>query len=163
MSDIQSFILMQMQYLGNCLTPWSINSEIGALTHDSPPHGNMFTFMRYDVRLELPWIEKELGPEVERVFGRKLTEDDVIRMRSMDDPTIIPDIYALAKIAAAIQVKPEHWLGELPNWCDGTQPSAHTRPRLPARVVADARPSRLSVAMSQIRARIARLGNQVKK
>jgi len=60
------------------------------------------------LRLELPWIENELGPEVEQAFGRKLTEDDVVRMRSMDDPTIIPDIYALAKIAAAKQVKPEH-------------------------------------------------------
>ena len=42
MSDVQSFILMQMQYLGHCLTPWNINSEIGALAQDSPPHGNMF-------------------------------------------------------------------------------------------------------------------------
>jgi len=49
MNDMQSFILMQMQYLGNCLTPWNINSEIGTLSLDSPPNGNLFTFMRYDV------------------------------------------------------------------------------------------------------------------
>jgi hypothetical protein len=162
MSDVQSFILMQMQYLGNCLTPWNINSEIGALAQDSPPHGNMFTFLRYDVRLELPWIEKELGPEVEQAFGRKLTEDDVVRMRSMDDPTIIPDIYAIAKIAAAKQVKAEHWLGELPVWCDGTQPSANTRPRLPVNLKAPPQPGALSVAVSRLRARIARLRHPVK-
>ena len=162
MSDVQSFILMQMQYLGHSLTPWNINSEIGTLSEDSPPHGNMFSFMRYDVRLELPWIEKELGPDVEQAFGRKLTEDDVVRMRSMDDPTIIPDIYALAKIAAAKQVKPEHWLGELPAWCDGTHPSAKTRPRLPANIRPPPPPSAMSVAVSRLRAKIAILRQRVK-
>jgi uncharacterized protein len=157
MSDIQSFILMQMQYLGHCLTPWPINSEIGALAQDSPPHGNMFTFLRYDVRLELPWIEQELGPEVEQAFGRKLTEDDVIRMRSMDDPTIIPDIYALAKIAAARQVKPEHWLGDLPAWSSDVNAAAPTRPRLPASLARTAGPNALGVALSRLRAKLARL------
>src|SRR5438093_697023 len=131
MNDAQTFVLQQMQYLGECPAPWTINSEIGSLVGDSPPHGKLFRFLRYDVRLELPWIEQELGPRVEQEFGRKLTADDVVRMRSMDDPTIIPDIYKLARIAAEIQVKPEHWVGELPRWCDGTQPSAKTRPHLP--------------------------------
>jgi hypothetical protein len=157
MSDIQSFILMQMQFLGKCLTPWVINSEIGALAHDAPPNGKLFTFLRYDVRLELSWIEQELGPEVDRIFGRKLTEDDVIRMRSMDDPTIIPDIYALAKLAAAKQVKPEHWLGSLPAWCDGTHPRANARPHLPADLRPVARPGALSVLVSRMRAKIARM------
>jgi hypothetical protein len=161
MSDIQSFILMQMQYLGHCLTLWTINSEVGTLAHDSPPHGKMFTFLRYDVRLELPWIEQELGREVEEAFGRKLTEDDVIRMRSMDDPTIIPDIYMLATLAAAKQVKPEHWLGDLPGWCDGTHPSANTKPSLPPapELVEAARPSALAVALSYLRTKLARLRN----
>ena len=162
MNDAQTLVLAQMQWLGECPAPWVINSEIGTLSEDSPPHGNMFSFMRYDVRLELPWIEKELGPDVEQAFGRKLTEDDVVRMRSMDDPTIIPDIYALAKIAAAKQVKPEHWLGELPVWCDGTQPSTNTRPRLPANLKAPPLPGALSVAVSRLRAKIA-LWNRVKR
>jgi hypothetical protein len=160
MSDMQSFILMQMQYLGQCLTPWVINSEIGTLCDDTPPQGKMFRFMRYDVRLELPWIEQELGPEVEAAFGRKLTVDDVVRMRSMDDPTIIPDIYTLARLAAKKQVKPEHWLGDLPAWCDGTHPSAETRPKLPPPTDAEveaAKPSALSVALSYLRTKLARL------
>src|SRR5205823_6107785 len=97
MSDIQTFVLMQMQYLGQCPMPWLINSEVGTLANDGPPQGKLFRFLRYDVRLELPWIERELGAEVEKAFRRKLTEDDVVRMRSMDDPTIIEDIYTLAK------------------------------------------------------------------
>ena len=105
--------------------------------------------------MELPWIEQELGSRVEQEFGRKLTADDVVRMRSMDDPTIIPDIYKLARIAAEIQVKPEHWVGELPRWCDGTQPSAKTRPHLPP-TPPPAPPSALARALSQLRAHMAR-------
>jgi uncharacterized protein len=158
MSDIQTFILMQMQYLGQSLTPWLINSEVGTLAQDGPPHGKMFRYLRYDVRLELPWIEAELGPKVEEIFGRKLTEDDVIRMRSMDDPTIIKDIYQLGKIAAEKQVKAEHWLGDLPAWCDETHTSAAARPRLPpvAAAPAEAEPGALSVAMSYLRTKLAR-------
>jgi len=124
MNDIQSFALMQMQYLGETLTPWRIDSAVGTLAGERPASGKMFRFMRYDVRLELPWIEEELGDEVEQVFHRKLTEADVIRMRSMDDPTIIHDIYELAKIAAKKQVKPEHWLGDMACWCGGQRPAA---------------------------------------
>src|SRR5262249_1912058 len=131
------------------------NSEIGSLVGDSPPHGKLFRFLRYDVRLELPWIEQELGPRVEQEFGRKLTADDVVRMRSMDDPTIIPDIYKLARIAAQIPGKPQHLAGELPHWCDGTQPSAKTRPRLPP-MPPPAQPSALARALSQMRAHLAR-------
>jgi hypothetical protein len=76
-------------------------------------------------------------------------------MRSMDDPTIIPDIYKLARIAAEIQVKPEHWIGELPRWCDGTHPSAKTRPRLPP-TAPPAGPSALDKALSRLRAHLVR-------
>ena len=103
----------------------------GRLQRSGLPTEKCFEFLRYDVRLELPWIEKELGEEVEAAFGRKLTEIDVIRMRSMDDPTIIHDIYELAKIAAKKQVKAEHWLGEFACWCDGTRPEAKVRTMKP--------------------------------
>jgi hypothetical protein len=45
-------------------------------------------------------------------------------MRSMDDPTIVEDIYKLAKIAAEKQVKAEHWIDDVPSWCDGNATSA---------------------------------------
>jgi hypothetical protein len=131
MNDIQTFAITQMQYLGECLTPWWISSELGTLEKERPAGGKMFRFLRYDIRLELPWIEKELGDEVQKAFGRSLTETDVVRMRSMDDPTIIKDIYTLAKIAAEKQVKAEHWLGEAPTWCGGRRPSAEPRTLMP--------------------------------
>jgi hypothetical protein len=180
MNDAQTFVLQQMQYLGECPAPWWINSEIGTLAGDSPPQGKLFRFLRYDVRLELPWIEKELWPKIEEVHGKtpaevfgkdKLTEVDIVRLRAMDDPSIIPDLYNLAKVAAAIQVKPEHWIGELPHWCDGTQPSAKTRPRLASASadasksssmeasIQNAAPSPGAVALSRLRAYLAQLLN----
>jgi hypothetical protein len=133
MNDIQTLAITQMQYLGECMTPWWINTELGTLEKESPASGKMFRFLRYDIRLELPWIEKELGQEVEKTFGRKLTEADVFRMRSMDDPTIIHDVYKLAQIAARKQVRPEHWLGEIATWCDGRRPSAKPRTLMPSK------------------------------
>jgi hypothetical protein len=127
MNDVQTFVLVQMQYLGKCLTPWSINAEIKDLADESPPHGKMFTFLRYDVTLELKWIET-LGAEVEEKFGRKLTEEDLKRMRRLDDPTTIEDIYKLAQIAAKKQVNAKDWLGQLPSWTEGMQlPPARPR------------------------------------
>jgi hypothetical protein len=32
----------------------------------------------------------------------------------MDNPAIVNEIYEIAKLAAAKQVKPEHWLGAMP-------------------------------------------------
>jgi len=131
MNDVQTFVLTQMQYLGECPMPWWINSEIEDLAKEKPPGGKMFRFLRYDVRLEWKWIESlrdEVGTEkFEAAFGRKLTEIDVIRMRGMDDPTIIEDVYKLARIAAKQQVKAEHWSGELACWCNGRRPSAQSR------------------------------------
>jgi hypothetical protein len=161
MNDAQTFVLQQMQFLGQCPQPWWINSEVGTLAGDSPPQGKLFRFLRYDVRLELPWIQNELGPQVNDALGRTLTEADVIRMRSMDDPSIIPDIYKIAKIAAEIQVKPEHWLGNLPAWCDGTQPSAGRRPRLPD-TPAGAPPNSFAARLGKLTGWYGRNGNGAK-
>jgi uncharacterized protein len=171
MNDVQTFVVMQMQFLGLTLTPWVINSEVGTLAEDGPHNGKMFRYLRYDVRLELPWIEKELGPEVRKAFGRDLTELDVIRMRAMDDPTIIESIYKLATLAAEKQVKAEHWLGDVPDWCDGNavSPAAMRRQEL-IRARAAAGPSPLPVParvvanmLSKLRALLAKICNPYRR
>jgi hypothetical protein len=167
MGDIQTFVLMQMQYLGECLTPWWINSEVGSLTGEKPVDGKKFRFLRYDLRLEWPWIEElreKIGPEkFDEEFGRKLTETEVIRMRSMDDPTIIEDIYNLARIAAKDQVKPEHWIGEMATWCNGQRPSGEPRQMAPRKpdpsydsiwLIYSAK---ISVALSYLRSAVVRV------
>jgi hypothetical protein len=131
---------------------------------ESPPHGKLFRFIRYDVRLELGWINenKDRQEKIESAFGRTLTETDMVRMRSLDDPTIIEDLYKLARIAAQEQVKEEHWQGALPVWCGGRTPGAARRTLPPTtsdraedtfRVHAS---KTISEALSYARARLAR-------
>jgi len=169
MNDVQSFIQMQMQYLGDTLTPWWINSEVGTLAGDGPTGGKLFRYLRYDVKLELPWIEENLGREVKEEFGRSFTDFDVIRMRSMDDPTIVETIYKLAKIAAEKQVKPEHWLGDVPSWCDSKPQSAAAERRLERiKLRAQTPPpnplqQRFGATMSTLRAMLVKVSNPGKK
>jgi hypothetical protein len=101
MHDATQMVLAQMQWMGETPTPWIINSEVGDLHADGPPGGKMFRFLRYDLRLESGWLERELGI--------RLAEREVERLRHMDDPTNVPQLYALAREAAARQVRPDHW------------------------------------------------------
>jgi hypothetical protein len=115
-------------------------------------------FLRYDVRLELPWIEYALGEDVEKEFGCRLNEIDVLRMRRLSDPSITEDVYRLARIAARKQVKPEHWTGELATWCEGRSASAQAR-YLPPRAQEGERQQAISRTLSYVRSRLVRAAN----
>jgi predicted acylesterase/phospholipase RssA len=99
--DTEIATLAQMQWFGECPAPWTINSEIGTLADDVLPGGKLFRFLRYDVRLERPWLNAELGIN--------LGDRDVDRLRAMDDPATVHDLYEIGRLAAERQVKPEHW------------------------------------------------------
>jgi hypothetical protein len=90
-----------MQWLGECPDPWEINSEIGQLAGDAPPGGKWFRFLRYDVRLDPVWLKQNLQLD--------FTDREVDKFRKMDDPGIIKNIYAIARLAAELQVKREHF------------------------------------------------------
>ena len=106
MNDTQLAMLAQMQWLGECPAPWPINSEIGTLADDSPPGGKLFRFLRYDVRIETDWLKTELGLDV--------SERDVVRLRTMDDPGIVRDMFSIGRLAADRFVKAEHWPAAVP-------------------------------------------------
>jgi hypothetical protein len=116
MTDAETMTLAQMQWMGECLTQWKINSEVGSLCGEVPQGGKMFRFMRYDVKLETDWLREELDV--------KVSEADAERYRGMDNPAIVNEIYEIAKLAAQKQVKPEHWLGDLPAFV--TAPAARS-------------------------------------
>jgi hypothetical protein len=122
MTDAETMTLAQMQWMGECLTPWKINSEVGTLAEEVPQGGKMFRFMRYDVKLESGWLREELDV--------KVSDRDAERYRGMDNPAIVNEIYEIAKLAAAKQVKPEHWLGALPEFL--STPAAPGSGRAPA-------------------------------
>jgi hypothetical protein len=96
-------VLMLMQWMGECVAPWPINSEIGTLAEAAPPGGKMFRFMRYDVRLEKDWLARELN--------YKASDELIQRLRGMDDPNVVQNLYELGCIAAERQVKMEHLFG----------------------------------------------------
>src|SRR5262249_38403711 len=102
----EMLILAQMQWLGECPMPWVINSEIGTLKDDGPPGGKLFRFLRYDVRLEADWLAENPG-----LNG---AHPDVHPYRCADDPPIVDDMYAIAKVGAEKQVQLEHLIPARP-------------------------------------------------
>ena len=101
MDDTSTHALALMQWMGDCPTPWQINSEIQD-AHDTFPGGPLFRLLRYDVRLEHGWLEQNLN--------LKLSARDLARVRQMDNPEAIPLAYEIGQMAAEQQVKAEHLL-----------------------------------------------------
>lgn len=93
----QQLVLTLMTYLGQSPTAWPINSEIGDVGRFAPPTGELFRFLRYDVRLEDPWLVEKLG--------RHLGPVAVGLLRPMDNPANMPALYDLGRAAAEQQVK----------------------------------------------------------
>jgi len=102
MTDAEVLVMALMQWMGECPAPWTINSEVGTLADVAPPGGKLFRFLRYDVRLEKEWLARELGVQV--------TDDVLERLRGMDDPSMVDQLYEIGRRAAEKQVKPEHLL-----------------------------------------------------
>jgi hypothetical protein len=101
MDDAVVSVLTTMQWLGQTLTPWKINSEIGTLGNEVLPGGPMFRYLRYNVRLEAKWLEDHLE--------MKISDDDLHGLRKMDNPAIIPLAYEIGQRAAAAQINEDHW------------------------------------------------------
>jgi hypothetical protein len=99
--DAETHVLGLMQWLGDSPAPWPINGEVGTLSGEMLPCGPLFKFVRYDVRLEADWLKNN--------FDRKLTEEQIIGLREMDNPVNIALAYDIGRQAAATQVKPEHF------------------------------------------------------
>jgi uncharacterized protein len=93
-------VLTMMQLLGHTDTPWTVNSEIGDLQGALLPPEPLFTFQRYDVRLERGWLKQELGID--------LREDQVAQLRLMDAPENMGLAYEIGRAAAEKFVRAEH-------------------------------------------------------
>ena len=98
-SEGQQLVLTLMTYLGQSPGDWPINSEIGDLGRVKAPTGDLFRFLRYDLRLEEPWLAQKLG--------RQLGTGAVNLLRQMDNPANMPMLFALGQAAAALQIKRE--------------------------------------------------------
>jgi len=89
-----------LQWLTNCLTPWTIDRAVGDMKLDSESGPQLATYARYNVLLEQGWLDSVLGIE--------LAPDKIAQIAKMDDPTNMDDLAKLGQSAAAQQVKAEH-------------------------------------------------------
>jgi len=105
-AELQS--LMLMQWLGDCPQRWWINSEILEMPDDQAPHGALFRFFRYDMRLEQAWVKEQLNIDVEPSL--------LNRIRELDEVRLMQKSYELACAVAEQQVRPEDW-----TWPEKTQ------------------------------------------
>jgi hypothetical protein len=98
-TDGMTQVLTTMQSLGRTARPWVINSEIGDLDGFTLAREPLFTFARYDVRLEQDWLANELKTAVDA--------KELNRLRQIDDAGAIPRNYEIARRAAERMVTEE--------------------------------------------------------
>jgi uncharacterized protein len=99
--DNQQLILTLMSWFGESAISWPINEEIGDLSLVPPPNGALFRFLRYDLKLEAPWLKQSLGAEMPEAMLKQL--------RRFDDPEAMRPLEDLAKRAAQGQVRESDW------------------------------------------------------
>jgi len=93
-----------LQWLSHCVTPWTIDRQIGDMKLDSQMGPRLATYARYNVLLEENWLKTEAeidcGPE------------KIAKLAEMDNPAGMDDLAEIGAKAAAKQVKPEHFPAE---------------------------------------------------
>jgi hypothetical protein len=101
MDDCARMSHAMTQWLTRCLTPWTIDSAVGDMQLDSESGPKLATFARYNVLLEPRW----LSTEVEIAYDAR----QLAKIAEMDDPTNMDELARIGRLAAAKQVKPEHF------------------------------------------------------
>lgn len=100
-ADTEAQTIGMMQALGTTPTPWEINSEAGDMQGMKLPGGPLFRFVRYDIRLEQDWLTSQLGEKTDAAT--------LAHLRLMDNPKNMTQAQELARKAAQMQVKVEHF------------------------------------------------------
>ena len=93
----QQLVLTLMTFLGESPTSWTVNSEIGDPGRYTSPTGNLFRFLRYDIKLEKPWLKEKLG--------RDVAAQDISKLRQMDNPVNMDILRDFALQAAELQIR----------------------------------------------------------
>jgi hypothetical protein len=99
--DSQRLVLTLMQWLSDPVSPWPLNLEIGDLRGETLTSGPLLSFQRYDVALEKDWLAETLGEDV--------TLSQLEDLRALDGVSAMARAESLARKAAAMQVRPEHF------------------------------------------------------
>jgi hypothetical protein len=89
-----------LQWLTNCLTPWTIDRAVQDMKLDSQGGPQLATYARYNVLLEPGWLKTEV--EIDQ------GPDKLAKIAEMDNPANMDELADIGRLAAARQVKPEH-------------------------------------------------------
>jgi hypothetical protein len=90
-----------LQWLTHCLTPWTIDRAVQDMQPDSQSGPQLATYARYNVLLEPSWLKTTLN--VER------SASELQQIAALDDPKQIEELAELGRLAAKVQIKPEHF------------------------------------------------------
>jgi hypothetical protein len=101
MDDCSRVNLTVMQWLTRCLTPWTVDREVGDMKGDSAAGPKLATYARYNVILEQGWLKDELG------ISR--SPEQLEQLAQMDRPENMGELIEVGRAAALKQVKAEHF------------------------------------------------------
>jgi hypothetical protein len=99
-TDSSNQVLTMLHMLGRTHSPWVLNSEIGDLGGFTLSPEPLFSFERYDVKLDRDWLKNELGLAIGL--------DEITAISAMDNCDALPLAWEIGTAAAAKFVKPEH-------------------------------------------------------
>ena len=100
LSTGQMQTLTLLQWMSEPALAWPMNSEIGDLAGELLGGRALFGFQRYDMLLEAPWLQAQLGLLIPEKYLDKL--------RRFDEPEVMKDLYEMATTVATQQVKVDH-------------------------------------------------------
>ena len=90
-----------LQWLTNCVTPWTIDRAVEDMKLDSKEGPQVATYARYNVLFETTWLKTEIGIDQPQTNLAKIAE--------MDNPTNMDELAEIGRLAAKKQVQSEHF------------------------------------------------------
>lgn len=97
-SNLQTQALLQ--WMGHSPTARPINAEIGDLSRDRIPGGDLLWYLRYDAELSVAWLDK---------LGLRLSADELAAMEHFDQPRNIERLIEIGEKTAQRDVRDEHF------------------------------------------------------
>jgi hypothetical protein len=88
-----------LQWLTNCVTPWTIDRAVGDMRTDSANGPQLATYARYNVLLDQKWLSTEVKIEY--------LPDRLKKIAEMDDPTNMEELAEIGRLAAKVQIDAE--------------------------------------------------------
>lgn len=94
--DCNWLVQTLLQWLGDCPTPWPIDSEIGDLASDRFAGGSFLHYLRYDVVLSRRWLGATAGITV--------SEQELDQLAAIDRPEYAQRLLDIGRATAAVQI-----------------------------------------------------------